>query len=68
MVMSGVGKKKCRKGREFPCGPVVRTQYFHCREAQIQSLFKELKSRKPSTQVPRMGAGGDTVLNFSGLR
>ena len=68
MVMSGIGGKKGRKGREFPCGPVVRAQYFQCWEAQVQSLFKELKSHKPSTQAPRMGAGGDTVLSFSGVR
>ena len=43
---------RCLKleGREFPGGPVVRTLSSHCRGAQVQSLVRELRSRKPSRQ------------------
>ena len=32
---------------EFPVGPVVRTPRSHCRGLQVQSLVRELRSRKP---------------------
>ena len=30
--------------RDFPGSPVVKTLHFHCREARVQSLVRELRS------------------------
>ena len=30
--------------KDFPDGPVVKTLYFYCRGAQVQSLVKDLRS------------------------
>ena len=40
---------------EFPGGPVVRTQHFHCQGeggAWVPSLVEELRSHKPHSEAP----------------
>ena len=47
-VIGGGGGGVLIQYEGFPGGsPVVKTQSFHCREAQGQCLVRELRSHKP---------------------
>ena len=60
-----------REDREFPGGPVVRTQHFNCR-AQVQSLVRELshsiakKKKKKGNEIRSLPAVADSLtINYS---
>ena len=49
---------------EFPGGPVIRTASFHC-WAQVQSLVRELRSRKPhSAAPPQKNCSGSKHIDY----
>ena len=62
IILSEVSWSQKDKYKDFPGDPVVKTQHFHCTGgACVQSLVRDLRSRKPFSMAKRKKKGTNIV-------